>query len=106
MTASGVAAAGELEGYAALLEQLKAEVRSARTRAVQAANNELLSLYWRMGRLIVTRRQAEGWGSRVIARLSADLHASSLRHAGSALGTWTTCGGWRPPGRTRSPYAS
>ena len=86
MTASGVAAGEELEGYAALLEQLKAEVRSARTRAVQAVNNELLSLYWRMGRLIVTRRQAEGWGSRVIARLSADLHAEFPQARGFSAG--------------------
>jgi len=61
------------DDYGVLLEQLKAEVRTARVRAVQAANTEMIAMYWRMGRLILARREAEGWGTRVIQRLSADL---------------------------------
>ena len=71
----GTPAGGPLEGYGDLLGQLKAEIRSARTRAVQAANSELIGLYWRMGRLILLRREDEGWGTRVVQRLSLDLRA-------------------------------
>ena len=62
-----------MEGYGDLLGQLKTDIRSARTRAVQAANGELIGLYWRMGRLILLRREDEGWGTRVVQRLSSDL---------------------------------
>lgn len=36
--------------YGELLEQLKARVRSAQVRAARAANDEVLALYWSVGR--------------------------------------------------------
>lgn len=63
----------EPAGYAELLEQLKARVRTSRLRAVRAANSELLALYWSIGRDILDRQEQAGWGSRVIDRLAADL---------------------------------
>lgn len=32
-------------------------------------------MYWRIGKLILSRQEDQGWGSRVIDRLSADLRA-------------------------------
>jgi len=63
------------DSYAALLAQAKTAVRDAQVRAHLAVNRELIGLYWQLGRLILTRQQAEGWGSRVVERLSADLRA-------------------------------
>lgn len=63
------------ESYATLLAEAKAAVRSARRRARLAVNAELVGLYWHLGRLILDRQQAEGWGTKVIARLWADLRA-------------------------------
>ncbi len=65
----------EPAGYAELLEQLKARVRTSRVRAARAANSELLALYWSIGRDILDRQEQAGWGSRVIDRLAADLRA-------------------------------
>jgi len=62
-------------GYATLLEQVKTQVRSARMQAARVVNTELVALYWQIGRLILARQQAEGWGTRVIDRLAADLRA-------------------------------
>ena len=59
--------------YAPLLAEIKARVQSARTRAGLAANRELLALYWDIGRLILDRQRKEGWGTKVIDRLSVDL---------------------------------
>ena len=59
--------------YAPLLEDIKARVQAARVKAGLAANRELLALYWDIGRLILERRHMEGWGTKVIDRLSADL---------------------------------
>ncbi len=68
-------AAADPEGYAQLLEQLKARVRRSQVRAVRAANRELLALYWSIGRDILDRQEQAGWGSRVIDRLATDLRA-------------------------------
>ena len=60
-------------GYAALLGDLKERIRSARLRAALAVNQKLVLLYWSIGRDILARQLDEGWGARVIDRLSADL---------------------------------
>ncbi len=46
---------------------------SARTRAALAVNQELIGLYWRIGREILVRQEHEGWGGRVVERLASDL---------------------------------
>jgi len=59
--------------YVALLEAAKAAVQAARTRVALAANSELILLYWKLGKLILERMDAEGWGTKVVDRLSSDL---------------------------------
>jgi len=44
--------------------------------AQRVVSTELLALYWRIGHTSLERQQAEGWGTRVIDRLSADLQAA------------------------------
>jgi len=60
-------------GYAELLSEIKEQVRAARVRAGLAVNSELIMLYWRIGRDILDRQEALGWGSEVISRLADDL---------------------------------
>lgn len=80
----------ELEpaGYAELLEALKQRVRTAQVRAARAANSELLSLYWSIGRDILDRQQHAGWGAKIIDRLATGLRAT---FPGSAAGPAATC---------------
>jgi len=59
----------------ALLQDLKQRIREARQRAVLAANSEMVLLYWRVGREILARQGVEGWGAKVIQRLSRDLRS-------------------------------
>jgi predicted nuclease of restriction endonuclease-like (RecB) superfamily len=61
------------EGYTEWLADLKSRVQTARQRAALAANTELLRLYWRIGRDILERQSDQGWGAKVIDRLSHDL---------------------------------
>jgi predicted nuclease of restriction endonuclease-like (RecB) superfamily len=63
-------------GYPELLDDLKRAVGEARWRAQRVVNTELLALYWRIGHTILDRQDAEGWGARVIDRLSTDLRAA------------------------------
>jgi hypothetical protein len=59
--------------YPDLLDAVTDRVQTGRQRAVAAANQELVSTYWAVGAEILARQEAEGWGSRVIDRLAADL---------------------------------
>lgn len=64
------------EGYEEFLRDLKERIRGAQVKAALAVNHELVSLYWTVGRDILTRQQQLGWGAKVIDRLASD-----LRHA-------------------------
>ena len=61
--------------YPAMLADLKARVRAAQHQAHRAVNTEMLTLYWQIGEAIRTRQQADGWGTKVVNRLAADLRA-------------------------------
>ena len=60
-------------GYAELLGKLKDRIRAAQICAAQTVTAELVSLYWGIGREILARQRAEGWGTKVIDRLAQDL---------------------------------
>jgi predicted nuclease of restriction endonuclease-like (RecB) superfamily len=60
-------------GYGELLEDLKTRVRTAQLKAAVAVNRELIQLYWDIGRLIVERQAAEGWGKSIVERLADDI---------------------------------
>ncbi|MCI0694018.1 DUF1016 N-terminal domain-containing protein [candidate division KSB1 bacterium] len=59
----------KIEGYAQLLTDLKARIQAARTRVALAANQEVIALYWDIGKMIVERQQRHKWGDTVIDRL-------------------------------------
>lgn len=59
--------------YGVWLANLKARIAGARARALLAANAEQIALYHELGREILARQGREGWGAKVIERLSADL---------------------------------
>jgi predicted nuclease of restriction endonuclease-like (RecB) superfamily len=59
--------------YGLLLEDLKQRIGRERLRATMAANAAMVLLYWDIGRSILQRQASEGWGAKVIDRLSADL---------------------------------
>jgi predicted nuclease of restriction endonuclease-like (RecB) superfamily len=61
------------KSYQDLLVRLKAQIQTARVRAALAVNQELVLLYWRIGKEILTRQKEEGWGAKVIDQLGKDL---------------------------------
>lgn len=60
-------------GYASTLLELKKRIVEERLRVVMAANAGMILLYWDIGRIILQRQKSEGWGAKVIDRLSMDL---------------------------------
>jgi predicted nuclease of restriction endonuclease-like (RecB) superfamily len=59
--------------YPLLLEDLKTRIRTAQVKAALALNRELVLLYWEIGQQILESQRREGWGAKVIDRLSNDL---------------------------------
>jgi predicted nuclease of restriction endonuclease-like (RecB) superfamily len=59
--------------YREFLNDLKTRIRQAQVKAVLAVNQELVRLYWQIGKEILVRQGEEGWGAKVIERLSQDL---------------------------------
>lgn len=62
------------ENYAILLNDLKNKIQTTRLRTVLNANAELVLMYWEIGHIILQKQENEGWGAKVIDRLSYDLH--------------------------------
>lgn len=69
-------------GYADCLKGLKERIQQARVRAGLAVNRELIMLYWQIGRDILDRQTALGWGAKVIEQLAKDLRISFPDMAG------------------------
>ncbi len=59
--------------YMATLNEIKQRIRSERLRVAMAANATMILMYWEIGRIILNRQEAEGWGAKVIDRLAIDL---------------------------------
>ncbi len=59
--------------YAEVLADLKQRIGHERLRVVIASNAAMVMMYWDIGQRILDKQSTEGWGARVIDRLSTDL---------------------------------
>lgn len=64
------------EEYSSWLAELKGRIHRAQQRATLAVNQEMILLYWQIGRDILARQAEQGWGAKVIERLAGDLRAA------------------------------
>jgi predicted nuclease of restriction endonuclease-like (RecB) superfamily len=62
--------------YTAFLATLKDRITAARLGAARAVNQELVRLYWDVGRAIVRKQTTRGWGEAVVETLAKDLQAA------------------------------
>lgn len=60
---------------------------ATRLRAARTTDNEMLGLYWRVGKLIVCRQDRQGWGSNVVAACS--VRAATRQWSGTPWGAST-----------------
>jgi predicted nuclease of restriction endonuclease-like (RecB) superfamily len=68
--------------YERLVEGIKQRFRTAQVKAALAANAELILHYWDIGCDILASQKREGWGTKVIERLAADLQRTFPRLSG------------------------
>ena len=59
--------------YSEFFANLKTHIQLAQIRTISKVNTDLILLYWQIGREILERQKTNGWGAKVIERLSKDL---------------------------------
>ncbi|HEY9597540.1 MAG TPA: PDDEXK nuclease domain-containing protein [Cyanophyceae cyanobacterium] len=52
---------------------MKERIRRSQIQAAIAVNQELITLYWYLGREILRKEREQGWGAKVVERLAIDL---------------------------------
>ncbi len=70
---TGGGLADDFRGYAALLRKIRQRVLAAQRRAIYAANEEMLRMYWDVGGILQQSQDEDGWGKKTLQRLSVDL---------------------------------
>jgi predicted nuclease of restriction endonuclease-like (RecB) superfamily len=66
----------EMLDYPEFLHAIKERIKSAQVRAAVSINTGLIELYWSIGKDILKKQHEQGWGAKVIERLSRDLKSS------------------------------
>ena len=61
------------ESYVVFFKEVKQKILTERLKTTISANCAMIILYWEIGKTILIRQKNEGWGSKVIDRLSYDL---------------------------------
>lgn len=59
--------------YIDWIESLKEKIRAAQLKASIAVNEEMIRLYWDIGKSIVDKQEAFAWGSKVVEQMAKDL---------------------------------
>lgn len=59
--------------YLKFIEKIKTEIQEQRISVVLNANSGMICLYWNIGKAIMKKQEEEGWGAKVIDRMSKDL---------------------------------
>ncbi len=59
--------------FAQFVTEIKARIREAQLEALRAVNKRLIDLYWNLGKMIVERQEAHGWGKSVVEKLATEL---------------------------------
>jgi len=61
--------------YIDFIQDLKTWIKQERIKSILSANSALVMMYWRIGSAILAKQKEQGWGAKVIDRMSHDLKA-------------------------------
>ncbi len=61
------------KNYGDIISRLKEKIKQARLQAAVIVNKQLIDLFWEIGNTILQQQKKEGWGTKIIDRLAADL---------------------------------
>ena len=63
----------EIEKYNSFLVDIKTQIKLSQQKAFNAVNQEMISLYFNIGKMINTWQKELGWGAKVVDKLSLDI---------------------------------
>lgn len=68
---------------------IKQKILSSQYEALKTVNKELITLYWEIGKSIVEKQEAFGWGKSVVKNLSEELQKEFVGMKGfSEINLW------------------
>lgn len=59
--------------YKNWIQELKQRIRTAQLKAAVTVNEQMIILYWEIGKDIVEKQQEHGWGNKVVEQIAKDL---------------------------------
>ena len=62
-----------INDYVKTLAEIKNQIQEAQLKAAVSVNQELIRLYWNIGKIIAEKQENSGWGTSVIEKLAKDL---------------------------------
>jgi len=75
--------------YVEFVTEIKSRIREAQYSALKVVNNELIGLYWDIGKGIIERQEKYSWGKAVVEKLAFDLQKEYPGvHGFSAANLW------------------
>ncbi|TAH23985.1 MAG: DUF1016 domain-containing protein, partial [Cytophagales bacterium] len=60
-------------GYVSFVDELKGFIKKEKLVSILNANQRMILMYWHIGKAILTKQEEEGWGTKIVDRLSVDL---------------------------------
>ena len=75
--------------YIRALELIRQEISYARYHVARTITKELISLYWKIGKIISEKQKEQGWGKSVVEKISNDLQKEYPESSGySSRNLW------------------
>ena len=73
------------QSYKDFVAEIKQKILSSQYEALKAVNNELINLYWEIGKSIVVKQEEFGWGKSVVKNLSDELQKEFIGMKGFSV---------------------
>jgi predicted nuclease of restriction endonuclease-like (RecB) superfamily len=73
------------QDYQSWSEFISNKIKAAHTNTAFKVNTEMLSLYWEIGSSIIEKQKQNGWGSKIIELLAADLSKNFPSNTGFSV---------------------
>ena len=73
------------QDYKDFVAEIKQKILSSQYEALKAVNNELINLYWEIGKSIVVKQEEFGWGKSVVKNLSDELQKEFIGMKGFSV---------------------
>ena len=79
------------DDYIQFIKDLKTRIKQERLQSVLSANSALITMYWNIGSAILAKQKDQGWGAKIIDRMSYDFKEEGILKHTIALSKVSCC---------------